>query len=95
MDIDLAVAFCSYAGYKPVFKDMAFDSIIMSISTNKYKISLASFTITPERAQSVDFSDPYYDGGCLITAKSGEDNNAGFLSSFISGFKKTFIDENR
>ena len=52
-------------------KNMAFDGLIPSLKTGKIDIIISSMTATPERAHSIDFSDPYLTTGlCLLVGKS-------------------------
>lgn len=57
---------------RPVeIKNMAFDGLIPALKTGKIDIIISSMTATPERARSIDFSDPYLSTGlCLLLGKS-------------------------
>lgn len=59
-DIDVLNAAASIAGYEVKWKDMDFDGIVESIKQNKGDIAIAGLTPTPDRAEQVDFSEPYY-----------------------------------
>lgn len=65
-DIDLVREICKEIGCKPEFVVVPFDGIIAGLVSNKYDMIASTFTITPERAKEVAFSDPYYDGGQAI-----------------------------
>ncbi|WP_371351252.1 transporter substrate-binding domain-containing protein, partial [Salmonella sp. M265] len=41
------------------------------LTANKVDLVLANFTITPERAQQVDFSIPYFSSGQQFIVKKG------------------------
>ncbi len=41
-------------------QDMEFDSLVMALG-NKIDLAIAGMTITPEKENEVDFSEPYYD----------------------------------
>lgn len=41
-------------------EDMEFEGLVASVSTGKIDMAVAGMTKTEERAQKVDFSDPYY-----------------------------------
>ncbi len=62
-DIDLVREICKEIGCKAEFVVVPFDGIIAGLVTSKYDMIASTFTITPERAKEVAFSDPYYDGG--------------------------------
>ena len=59
IDAEIAQAICDKLGYELKIEDMNFDSIITSISTGKADFGMAGMTVTEERKESVDFSDPY------------------------------------
>ncbi len=59
VDIEIAKAIAEELGMKLEIKDVAFDSIIAGINENN-AIGLAGITITQKRAETVDFSIPYY-----------------------------------
>ncbi len=72
-DIDLMNAIGQVEGFQPVFKNMGFDGIIAAVQTNNVDCAISAITITPDRAQSVDFSIPYYHSGLIIAVRA--DNN--------------------
>ena len=59
IDAEIAQAICDKLGYELKIEDMNFDSIISAISTGKADFGMAGMTVTDERKESVDFSDPY------------------------------------
>lgn len=49
------------------------DGLILSISSGKVDCAIAGMSITSERAQSVDFSDPYYNADIVaVVAEDGD-----------------------
>jgi polar amino acid transport system substrate-binding protein len=58
-DIDLARLMARKLGVKLQVVNQAWDGIIPALLTGKFDVTLGGMTITPERARSVDFSDPY------------------------------------
>lgn len=95
-EIDLAYRFCAANGYGLEIEDMNFDSILASVQIGKCDFACSGLTITPERMESVHFSDPVYQGGtaaCVLRERSEE--NGGFLASMRDSFEKTFLRENR
>lgn len=44
-----------------VIKHMAFESVLQDVQSGDSDIAMAGLTINAERAQQVDFSEPYYD----------------------------------
>ena len=59
-DIALIKAIGEKAGYEVQIQDMEFDSLVSSIG-NKIDVAIAGMTVTEERKNMVDFSDPYYE----------------------------------
>ena len=59
IDADMAQAVCDILGMELKIEDMEFDSIINAVTSGKADIGVAGMTVTEDRLQSVDFSDPY------------------------------------
>jgi polar amino acid transport system substrate-binding protein len=70
VSVDLAKALGMSLGREVKIENMSFDGLIPALKTGKIDIILSSMTATPERAQSIDFSDPYLQTGlCLLVRK--------------------------
>ena len=59
IDIDIANAIGEELGVEVKVEDMDFDSVIPAISSGKADFGAAGMTVTPEREESVDFTDTY------------------------------------
>lgn len=59
-DVDVAQAIAAKVGLPLKIEDMKFDDLLPALSAGKVDMVLAALAITPERAQTVDFSEPYY-----------------------------------
>ncbi len=59
-DLDVMRAIAILEGYQIEIKNIAFDSIIPAVKAGKVDIGASGFTITADRAKTVDFSQPYY-----------------------------------
>ncbi|MFD1685801.1 basic amino acid ABC transporter substrate-binding protein [Halobellus litoreus] len=60
-DVDIAAAiFEEQLGVSYEFKPTSFDSIIPSLNNNNFRIIMSAMTINDQRAEQVDFSDPYF-----------------------------------
>lgn len=57
--VDFMDDFAKQYGYDLVIENTAWDGLIPSLQTGKADCVISSMTITPERAEVVDFSDPY------------------------------------
>lgn len=69
-DVELIMAIGEEMGFEVKMMDMAFDSLIPAVITGNIDISIAAMTITPERAEQVDFSVPYWTADQSIIVKT-------------------------
>lgn len=58
--IDFMMAAGQEAGFKPVFKNTAWDGIFAGLAARKYDAIVSSVSITEERKKAMDFSEPYF-----------------------------------
>lgn len=58
--IDFMTAAGKEAGFKPVFKNTAWDGIFAGLAAKKYDAIVSSVSITDERKKAMDFSEPYF-----------------------------------
>jgi polar amino acid transport system substrate-binding protein len=71
VSVDMANALGGYLHKKIVIQNMAFDGLIPALKTGRIDLVISSMTATPERAESVDFSEPYLKTGlCLLVGKN-------------------------
>jgi polar amino acid transport system substrate-binding protein len=60
-DVDIAEAvFADQLGYDYEFQETGFDGIIASLNNANFRVIMSAMTINEERAERVDFSDPYF-----------------------------------
>jgi polar amino acid transport system substrate-binding protein len=80
---DLARALGAHLKREVIIENVPFDGLIPSLKTGKIDLIISSMTATPERAQSIDFSDPYLTTGLalLVSAKSDLESDAGLNSA--------------
>ena len=68
---DLARALAEYLHEPLAIENIPFSGLIPALKTGKIDAVISSMTETPERAQSIDFSDPYLTTGlCLLVKKT-------------------------
>jgi lysine-arginine-ornithine-binding protein len=70
-DIDIANVICERMEVECTLVQQEWDGMIPALSANKFDMIVASMTITDERKQAVDFSDPYYDVPSRFVAAEG------------------------
>ncbi len=72
ISVDLAMALGEYLGREVVIENTAWDGLIPSLQTGKADIVISSMTITEERGELVNFSDPYANSllGLLVNSDS-------------------------
>lgn len=71
-DIDLINAIAETQGLTLDMQGLPFDGIIPALQSGTVDLTISTMTITPERAQVVDFSRPYFKSGQAIAVR--EDN---------------------
>jgi polar amino acid transport system substrate-binding protein len=69
-DIDLMDAIAAAAGFTAEYKSVAWDGIFAGVAADKYDAIISSVTITDERKEQMDFSDPYINAGQILVVKS-------------------------
>ena len=71
VSVDLARALGKYLGKEIEIQNIPFDGLIPALKTRKIDLVISSMTATAERAQSIDFSEPYLKTGlCLLIGKN-------------------------
>ena len=73
-DMDIINEVAKRAGFEVNLTTMEFAGIIPAVQTGSQEIAIAGTTITEERAEIVDFSDPYYDSGLKIIVRADNDD---------------------
>jgi polar amino acid transport system substrate-binding protein len=58
-DYDIWNEICKELNCKPVYKEAAWDGMIQAVSDGQFDAAADGITITPDRAEIVDFSDGY------------------------------------
>jgi arginine/lysine/histidine/glutamine transport system substrate-binding and permease protein len=70
-DIDLMNAIGEKAGKTVEFASLPFDGLVPALQGGSIDAAISGMTITDERAQTVDFSDPYFKAGLAIAVAEG------------------------
>lgn len=73
IDVEIARAIATEMGMDFEIEDIAFDSIIPEVTSGKADFGAAGMTVTEDRKQSVDFSDPYATATQVVIVKDGSE----------------------
>lgn len=73
IDIAIAKEIADSLGKELKVENMEFDSLIMALATGKVDFVAAGMTVTPDRQESVDFSDTYYTAKQVMIVKEDSD----------------------
>lgn len=65
-DVDLMNAITAKMGLTPKIMKMGFDAIIVATKHGQVNMGMSSFSVTPERQKSVDFTIPYYSSSQVV-----------------------------
>ena len=71
-DVMMAKHICDELGYDLEIVKLDWDSLVPAVQSGKVDCAIAGMSITSERSQSVDFSDPYYNANIVaVVAADG------------------------
>lgn len=70
-DMEIIREVADRAGFEIDLNTMDFNGIIPALQSGNVDIAIAGITITDEREEIVDFSDPYYDSGLRLLVREG------------------------
>ena len=92
ISVDLMEAFGEYIGREIKIENTAWDGLIPSLQTGTADLVISSMTIRPDRAEQVDFSDPYANALLAVLVNKNTDassiedlNQAGMKIAVKSG----------
>ena len=71
-DIDLIRAVADKAGYDVKILNMGFDALLPAIMTGTIDVVASGMSITPERAERVAFTKPYYQTGLSMLVRKAD-----------------------
>jgi polar amino acid transport system substrate-binding protein len=70
LDVDLIKAIAENQGLEIEIVNVPWDSLLAGMAQCQYDISVSAMTITEERKQSFNFSDPYFAAGQIVTVQA-------------------------
>src|SRR5690625_1402256 len=65
-DVDLITALAEEAGIEIEIETLEFSGIVAGLGSGKFDNGIAGMTITEERAESIDFTQLYYEAGLIL-----------------------------
>lgn len=71
-DVDLGMALCAEMKRQCQFVEQDWDGIIPGLKEKKYDAIMDGVSITAERLQQINFSDPYFDNSLLVVGHKGK-----------------------
>lgn len=72
IDIDILTAIAEDQGFEFELRPMNFSAGLQALESNQVDGMIAAMSITPERKEAFDFSDPYFEAGPVVAVR--EDN---------------------
>jgi polar amino acid transport system substrate-binding protein len=72
-DYDFVNEMCTRLHCKPVFEEAAWEGMIQAVADGQFDMAADGITITPDRAEIVDFSDGYINIEQRLLVRKGED----------------------
>lgn len=73
-DLEIAADIAEALGVELEIINVAFDSLSMYLDNGEADLVLAAMTVTEERAEVMEFSEPYCDSSQYIIVKEGDEN---------------------
>ena len=71
-EAELVEEFAKRAGYEIEYKSAPFATVLTGVQSGQWDIAMSSIWVKPERAEVMDFADPYYDAQIgLMTPTEG------------------------
>ena len=72
IDMEVVKAFADSLGKELVIKDMNFDAVVTTVQQGKADVAAAGLTVTPARAEQVNFTDSYYSASQQLIVKASD-----------------------
>lgn len=72
IDMEVVKAFADSLGKELVIKDMNFDAVVTAVQQGKADIAAAGLTVSPARAEQVNFTESYYSASQQLVVKASD-----------------------
>ncbi|MDY6055856.1 amino acid ABC transporter substrate-binding protein/permease [Micrococcus sp.] len=74
IDIDLLNAIAEKKGFTVDWRSVGFNAALQALSSDQADAVIAGMSITDERRQTYDFSEPYFTGSITLAVRDGDDS---------------------
>lgn len=74
-EVDFMNAVCAEAGEKCTIEPVAWDGIIPALQAKKFDAIMSSMSITPKRAEIINFSNMYYNSAAVLIGPKSADKD--------------------
>ncbi|MFC6463621.1 amino acid ABC transporter substrate-binding protein/permease [Marinilactibacillus sp. GCM10026970] len=78
IDVDILTAIAEDQGFEFDLRPMNFSAGLQALESNQVDGMIAAMSITPEREEAFDFSDPYFDAGPVMAIREDNDEINGY-----------------
>ena len=78
IDIELLAAIAEDQGFTYELQPLGFNAAVMALESGQADAVIAGMSITEERAETFDFSDPYFDSGVVMGIKADNEEITGY-----------------
>ncbi|WP_208559420.1 amino acid ABC transporter substrate-binding protein/permease [Marinilactibacillus kalidii] len=78
IDVDILTAISEDQGFEFELRPMNFSAGLQALESNQVDGMIAAMSITPEREEAFDFSDPYFDAGPVMAVREDNDEIDGY-----------------
>lgn len=102
IDIDLLKAIAKDQGFQVNLRPLGFDTSIQAVQSGQVAGMIAGMSITDERKQSFDFSDPYFESGIQMAVKADDNSIKSYkdlkgktVAAKVSTESATFLEKNQ
>ena len=73
LDAEILAAIGEEMGVETEIKNVGWDSMMSQVTNGEIDMGAAAITITDERLETYDFTEPYYEATLLIVTKEDSD----------------------
>lgn len=77
IDMDLMRAIAEKQGFEVEFRSLGFNAALQALTSNQADGVIAGMSITEERQEVYDFSDPYFTGTMTLAVNDGDEGEIG------------------